>query len=134
MFLRCLCLTNEKFDYNVLGERCLVQTISAEYGSVYRDAAYWMVGASMAPLYDFGYLPRLAQQNLQGSWVYMRISGPPYKGGGPNSWVYSWLLDSTTFSWRINPSALQVQVAAGRYNFSAGVPSMVEHRLVLCCL
>ena len=48
-----------------------------------RDAAYWMVGAYMAPLLDFGYLPRLAQQKLQGSGVYMRISGPPYKGGGP---------------------------------------------------
>ena len=100
---------------------------------MYRNAAYWMVGASMAPLCDFGYLSRLAQQNLQDSWenmfffagscmaqrsslsgrspfcqlvemkkgssammistssafkqqyswVYMRVSGPPYKGGEP---------------------------------------------------
>ena len=67
-----------------LGRKVLeVQTISAEYWPLNRDAAYWMVGAYMAPPLDFGYLPRLAQQELQGSGVYLRISGPPYKGGGP---------------------------------------------------
>ena len=64
---------------------------------MYRDAAYWMVGAYMAPLYDFGYLPRLAQQKLQGSWVYMRISGPPYKGGAPT-------LGPILFYWTRPPS------------------------------
>ena len=65
-----------------------MQTISAEYCPVNRDAAYWMVGAYMAPLLDLGYSPRVAQQKLQGSGVYMRISGPPYKGGAQPLDIY----------------------------------------------
>ena len=131
MSLRCLCLRNENFGYNVLGDRCLVQTISAEYWPVNRDAAYWMVGAYMAPLLDFGYSPRLAQQKLQGSGVYMRISGPPYKGGGPNPWIFTYFTGLDHLLW----ADQSLGITGTRCSLMVQCFSVfyyVEHSLVLC--
>ena len=115
-------MVNYAFTMSVLEEWWNLATVSWEKGA--RSAnnqcwvltseswcCHWLVGAYMAPLLDFGYLPRLAQQEL----------ALPTRGGGPNPWIFPPLLDSTTFSGRINPSALQVQLEAAWCNASVHV-------------